>query len=241
MRKEYATAAHAARDRQFILERFSEGEAVGRLLAERLGDAAPLRVLDVGTGNAGVAVALANVASLRVVALDHALNEDVRPLLSATRMPLDYVVASGTTLPLQDGTFDAVLCLETIEHVPEPARLGSEIMRVLKPGGLCVITTPARLRFLFRRDPHFGIPGLLLLPDAAQRWVATKLTRIVPAEDYDVAHIYWYVGTIARLFPGRDAFQAVGAPPVGALGRRLWSLLQRFAWERCIVRKAPRA
>src|SRR5687767_2244297 len=42
MRKPYATAAHAERDRRFIIERFTEGEGVARLLMERLGAARPL-------------------------------------------------------------------------------------------------------------------------------------------------------------------------------------------------------
>src|SRR5688572_33287524 len=97
-------------------------------------------------------------------------------------------------------------------------------MRVLEPGGLCVITTPARLRFLLRRDPHFGIPGLLLLPDRAQRWVAT-MTGIVPRDEYDVQHIYWYAGSIARLFPSRETFQAVRSEErrVGKECRSRWS------------------
>lgn len=237
MQKRYATAAHAERDRRFILERFSEGEAVARLLSERCGRRR-LRILDVGTGNAGVSIAVANVATNDVVALDHAFNDDVRALIRQSGVPLDYVVASGATLPLADESFDVVLCLETIEHVRDARSLGAEIMRVLKPGGLCVVTTPARLRFLFRRDPHFGVPGLLLLPDALQKFVATRIARVVQPDEYDVAHIYWYAGSLARVFPSRAAFQAVGAPPAGALARRWWSLVQRFAWERLIVSKA---
>jgi ubiquinone/menaquinone biosynthesis C-methylase UbiE len=234
----YASKIHAEQDRRFILERFSEGEAIGRLIVERAGADRELRVLDVGTGNAGVALAVANVANLSVAALDHALNLQVSSLVQVSGLPLDYIVASGAAIPLADESFDVVLCLETLEHVREPRVFGAEIMRVLKPGGLCVITTPARLRFLFRRDPHFGIPGLLLLPDFAQRWFATRVVRVIPPEEYDVVHIYWYAGSIARLFPSRDVFQAIGAPPKGRLARRCWSILQRIAWERCIVQKA---
>lgn len=237
--RRYATAAHEAQDQSFILERFTEGESVARLLAERFPDASELRVLDIGTGNAGVAIAIANVAGNHVTAIDHAFSMEVLRLLAATQLPVRYVVASGMHLPAPDASYDVVLCLETVEHVKRPEFLGAEIMRVLRPGGICILTTPARARFLFRRDPHFGIPGLLLLPDRLQRWVATKVTRIVPEKDYDVTHIYWYAGSLARLFPSRDQFQAVGAPPSNALARRWWSFMQRFAWERCIIRKAP--
>lgn len=220
-----------------MLQRFSEGVSLVGLLREHLGPGS-LRILDVGTGNAGVATAIANVESIRVTALDHAFNPDVVSLITLTTVPLDYVVGSGTSLPWANGSFDAVLCLETIEHVPQATNLGTEIMRVLKPGGICVLTTPARFRFSFRRDPHFGVPGLLLLPDALQRLVVSRVLRVVPYDEYDVHHIYWFARNVARLFPGREFFQAIGRPPHHPLLRKAWSLLQRVAWDRCIVRKS---
>lgn len=237
----YTSKVHAEQDRSFILQRFTEGEALAGLIAERFGGERPLNVLDLGTGNGGVAIAVANSDRHHVVAVDHTLTPTVSRLAGATGIPLRYVVASGTDLPMRDASFDVVFCLETIEHVPAPAQLGREIMRVLRPGGFCVLTTPARLRFLFRRDPHFGIPGLLLLPDRAQRWVATRLCRVVAQGEYDVVHLYWYAGTIARYFPGRAAFQAIGRPPAHPVARRLWSLAQRFLWQRCIIVRADTA
>ena len=41
-----------------------------------------------------------------------------------------------------------------IEHVADVPSLGAEIMRVLRPGGYCMITTPARLRHLTAPDPQ---------------------------------------------------------------------------------------
>jgi len=54
-----------------------------------------------------------------------------------------------------DGTFDIVLCMEVIEHVPDQKHLISEIARILKPGGRAIVTTPntlnmnSRLQYLF--------------------------------------------------------------------------------------------
>src|SRR5207253_2021224 len=73
-------------------------------------------------------------------------------------------MGAGQAIPYLDNTFDVLLCLETLEHVVDAAALRTEIIRVLRPGGICMLATPARLKYLFRPDPHFGIPGLLLLP-----------------------------------------------------------------------------
>jgi ubiquinone/menaquinone biosynthesis C-methylase UbiE len=43
-------------------------------------------------------------------------------------------------LPFNDNTFDAAVCIQTLEHVNEPMRVTNEIGRVLKPGGLTLIS-----------------------------------------------------------------------------------------------------
>jgi len=45
-------------------------------------------------------------------------------------------------LPLKDNSFDVVLSLETIEHMPYPQTFIKELYRVLKPGGELILSTP---------------------------------------------------------------------------------------------------
>ena len=58
-------------------------------------------------------------------------------------------------LPFENGTFDYVLFLETIEHLKNPFSVMDEISRVLKPEGVLILSTPnilnigSRFRFLF--------------------------------------------------------------------------------------------
>lgn len=44
--------------------------------------------------------------------------------------------------PFSDGTFDVVTCLEGIEHVLDGYRLLAELVRVLRPGGTLIVSTP---------------------------------------------------------------------------------------------------
>ncbi len=55
-----------------------------------------------------------------------------------------YAAQSVTNLGFASHAFDAVLCLEVVEHLPPEAHLGLvlELLRVLRPGGLLVLTTP---------------------------------------------------------------------------------------------------
>src|SRR3546814_8619033 len=73
--------------------------------------------------------------------------------ISAEKRP--DVAADGALLPFPDQSFEAVICSEVLEHVPDPRLVLDEIARVLKPGGCLLLTVP----FLFRihADPHdFG-------------------------------------------------------------------------------------
>jgi SAM-dependent methyltransferase len=53
--------------------------------------------------------------------------------------PANYVRASGTALPFADASVDICLSSNVAEHVPQPWRLGNEMLRVTKPGGLAVL------------------------------------------------------------------------------------------------------
>lgn len=54
-------------------------------------------------------------------------------------------LGDATQLRFADDSFDKVFSLHTIEHLPDPRALLSEIGRVLKPGGMAVIVYPWEL------------------------------------------------------------------------------------------------
>jgi SAM-dependent methyltransferase len=100
------------------------------------------RVLDLGAGDGRLSEALdagqLTLADVSAVALARARE----------RVPGARVVElePDAALPLEDSSFDLVLCAETIEHVRDVQLLLSEARRVLAPGGVLAVSTPAHGR-----------------------------------------------------------------------------------------------
>lgn len=121
-----------ARPREaFLLERVArERKRAGR---------AP-RVLDVGCGEGHFAAALVRCGA-EVVAVDVAEEPLRRARAHHPDMDLRLVEPRGP-LPLRDASFDVVWAGETIEHVADTLGWLSELRRVLRSGGLVLLSAP---------------------------------------------------------------------------------------------------
>lgn len=96
-------------------------------------------LLDVGCGASATYERHLRTLGKRVVSMDfsHAFLAIARQK-GQTR----GVQADATVLPFPDAAFDAVLCSETLEHIPDDRGALDEIRRVLRPGGLLFLTVP---------------------------------------------------------------------------------------------------
>ena len=143
---EYDAAAFDAYEQsgwEAIAGRFHEcwssitSQAIDALLdAAHVGRAS--RVLDVGTG-AGDAARHAVARGAEATGVDVAaamLEIAVRRTPTAT-----FVQAAATDLPFADGSFDAVVGNNVIQHIGEPGRAACELKRVLAPGGRIALSS----------------------------------------------------------------------------------------------------
>ena len=62
------------------------------------------------------------------------------------------IVGDAADMPFEDSSYEVIICSEVFEHLPDPQKVVGELRRVLKPGGLLVLTT----RFAF---PVHDAPG----------------------------------------------------------------------------------
>lgn len=113
-----------------------------QFIAERVA-LAQQRVLDVGCGGGLLAESLAR-AGARVTGIDLApgMIEVARLHAAESVLSIDYRVAAAEDLAqAEPQSFDAITCMEMLEHVPEPAATVASLARLLRPGGALFVST----------------------------------------------------------------------------------------------------
>jgi SAM-dependent methyltransferase len=120
-------------------------------------------VLEAGCGE-GYGAALIADRAARVVALDY--DAFTAAHVGAAYPKLDVVRGNLAALPLRTGAVDVVANLQVIEHLWDQEQFVAECVRVLRPGGRLLMTTPNRLTFSPGLDkPHNPFHTRELAPD----------------------------------------------------------------------------
>lgn len=212
-------------DEAYVRARFQEAcrerqvvEQVTRKLSRP-----PARVLDVGAGSGAFELAMASRGTF-IVGVESLWSPTVIRTFRGTGLPLRRVVANAECLPFRDGSFDVVTSYEALEHFRRPREVGAEIVRVARPSGMIFITTPPRVRFLLRRDPHYGVRFLALLPSRLQQKIALRLGF---GELHHTEKLYTSVGSIAAVFDGTRVFTVLSR----------WRRFKRFLWDVIVLQR----
>ncbi len=190
---EKTDTAHLAWDKRWKTE---EGRAdwvkpeedVARLIAF-LGQAGPVKALDLGCGVGRHALAFARAGfETEAVDLSEAGLAELEKTARAEGLTISTGLAPMTELPFEDNSFDYVLSFNVIYH-GDPAIVAkavAEIARVLKPGGVYQGT------MLSKRNGNFGV-GTEVAPDTYVR---------EGDDDKDHPHFYCNACELVALFEG---------------------------------------
>jgi SAM-dependent methyltransferase len=132
---------------------FSLSRLVCRIVRSRNGT-----LLDLGCG-AGTFVALMLRQGVHILGVDPSDKQiaTARSLLEQLRLPADTVqVASVENLVQQKQTFQTIVLLDVLEHLPDPVQFLRSIHPLLSQDAILIITVPADPHLYDERDKMFG-------------------------------------------------------------------------------------
>jgi SAM-dependent methyltransferase len=230
------TYEHSEPYKRFFYGTRSRG--VLRALDARAGEA----VLDVGCGSGFYTRELARLrATVTATEYTPAALVQARRNVGDLAPEIEFRVEDAQALSLPDASVDRVLLSEVIEHLREPERAVAEAARVLRPGGVLVVSTPSRFsplnlaygvkrrvrRYAFNEHLHEFTPG--------------SFRRLV-AEHLDVESLEF--ANFVLPYPADELYLRLGSPGLRGLElveRALGGIpgLRRLGWTMIIrARKA---
>jgi SAM-dependent methyltransferase len=140
--------------------------------------------LDIGSGTGALIGKLrASRPGIRSSACDYTAE-----LMQLPGQKVDVVNLNEQPLPYPAHAFDVITCTEVVEHLENYRRLIRDMFRILRPGGLVIITTPnvlninSRLRFLY-----FGFANLFGPLPAARAESFSTVGHITPISYFYLA------------------------------------------------------
>lgn len=119
------------------------------------------RAIEYGPGS-GIYLPVLAEHCMEVVGADveHAYLNGIAPL--AAKLPnLALAVDDIQDSSFEDCSFGLVLCSEVLEHVPQPERALQTLYRILRPGGIAIVTTPQRYSVMELCCKLAFLPGII--------------------------------------------------------------------------------
>ncbi len=152
------------------------------------------RVLDIGCGPGWFWAATANIwpENLNLTLADLSPGMVQEAVDRCQTLPFASVQgqqADASALPFEEGSFDAVIAMHMLYHLPDPEKGIAEMFRVLKPGGFLGVTTngAGNMRKMYELTTVFGSPpsdpaSTAFGFDAADRLLRSQFGNVTMAQ-----------------------------------------------------------
>lgn len=131
-----------------------------------------------------------------------------------------YLQCDAAKIPLPDASFDGIVFLDVMEHLPDASGALAEAARLLKPGGTLVLSVP-------HRGPLFWLDSLNLYARLVR---ATHHGRFPPEIEATGIHRHYSVRQLRTLLDGRFAVRRVTRTGLGLAELLNLPLLVLFRW-----------
>jgi ubiquinone/menaquinone biosynthesis C-methylase UbiE len=185
-----------------------------QLVREQIGVVAGLQILEVACGRGGYSNELAR-AGARVTGCDFSYVAvtvaDANLRAANERVTAGFVQGDAQNLPFADNSFDLVISCETIEHLPDASKALREMLRVSRPAGKLLLTTPNYANFmgLYELYSWFRHPGREDDQPLDRRQIFPQIRRFVRRAGWTILRTD---GTVHQFpfLPGRNPIRWEG-------------------------------
>lgn len=167
------------------------------------------RVLDVGCGSGTYLTVPLSRGRFRVTGVDLHAESLIR---AVTQSPTLTAVRAAELRCFQSGVFDCVICSEVLEHLQDPLAALHEVRRILRPGGILLVTVPNGWGFKERASLLDAALRRALPIDALRRRLRSLTSATSGAPDtlnQDTPHVQWFTTRSVRALFSAAGFRVV--------------------------------
>lgn len=170
-------------------------------IVRSLGLTAP-RILEVGCGTGWLTGKLCALG--KVTAID--LSPQAIAVARQRNLPTELIAGDFFAVPFEEGSYDVLVCIETLFYVEDQPRFVAKMAALLKPRGHVVVTTINKFVYERSGDVHAAAAGQV------RNWLTLKQIRELLSRQFDIL-------SMSTMEPrgDRGILRLVNAPKVNAL------------------------
>lgn len=108
-----------------------------KAVLEFLGGPSNKKILDLGCGKGRFSRKIKDYGFLNIIGVDPSI--ELIKIAEKNNKDIKFIQASATGMPFKNNEFDFLICVETLEQIPNTEKAIQEMARVLKPGGKVLV------------------------------------------------------------------------------------------------------